>query len=472
MTNNSHPAQAGPSDSNVSDILTPENLRTALDAEFDRVLSQLSELVAIESVAWPAYDRHNVEKSAEVVAQMARELSFDSVEILTAQTPDGNDGYPAVVARKEAPEGRPTVVLYAHHDVQPTGDVALWETEPFVATVKGDRMYGRGAADDKAGVMVHLAALKLLGDKLNVGVVLFVEGEEEAGSPSFNNFLHTYRDKLEGDVIVVADSGNWAERVPALTVSLRGMVALEFSLSTLKHSVHSGMYGGVVPDAGMAMIRLLGTLHNADGSVAVEGLVQSEDVASDYDEATIRRDSGVLDSTELIGSGPFSSRVWSKPALTVIGIDIPDVDHSSNTLQSSVRAKVSMRLAPGQDPQDALSKLKQHLKENVPFGATLEFGPEESGAPWQANLDDPRVAVAKQAITDGFGADVVEMGLGGSIPFIADLLEVFPQASILVTGIEDPDTRAHSANESLFLPDFKSAIVSEALFLHRLGKSE
>ena len=472
MTNNSHPAQAGPSDSNVSDTLTPESLRTALDAEFVLVLSQLSELVAIESVAWPAYDRRNVEKSAEVVAQMARELSFDSVEILTAQTPDGDDGYPAVVARKEAPEGRPTVVLYAHHDVQPTGDVALWDTEPFVATVKGDRMYGRGAADDKAGAMVHLTALKLLGDKLNVGVVLFIEGEEEAGSPSFNNFLHTYRDKLEGDVIVVADSGNWAERVPALTVSLRGMVALEFSLSTLKHSVHSGMYGGVVPDAGMAMIRLLGTLHNADGSVAVERLVQSEDVASDYDEATIRRDSGVLDSTELIGSGPLSSRVWCKPALTVIGIDIPDVDHSSNTLQSSVRAKVSMRLAPGQDPQDALSKLKQHLKENAPFGATLEFGPEESGAPWQANLDDPRVAVAKQAITDGFGADVVEMGLGGSIPFIADLLEVFPQASILVTGIEDPDTRAHSANESLFLPDFKSAIVSEALFLHRLGKSE
>lgn len=469
MTKNSLPTQA---DSSDSESLTPEMLRSALDAEFDAVLAKLSDFVAIESVAWPSYDRANVEKSAEAVAEFARELSFDSVEILTAETADGGQGYPAVVARKEAPEGRPTVVLYAHHDVQPTGDVALWDTEPFVATVKGDRMYGRGSADDKAGVMVHLTALKLLGDKLNVGVVLFVEGEEEAGSPSFNNFLHTYRDKLEGDVIVVADSGNWAERVPALTVSLRGMVALEFSLKTLSHSVHSGMYGGIVPDAGLAMIRLLGTLHNEDGSVAVEGLVQSEDVGADYDEATIRKDSGVLDSTDLIGSGPLASRVWSKPALTVIGIDIPSVDHSSNTLQSSVRAKVSMRLAPGQDPQDALRKLKEHLSANVPFGAQLEFGPEESGAPWQANVGDPRVNLAKQALSDGFGNEAVEMGLGGSIPFIADLLEVFPEASILVTGIEDPDTRAHSANESLFLPDFKSAIVSEALLLHRLGHEE
>lgn len=455
--------------SETARVLSAEALRSLLDNQFDDVVATLSDLVAIPSVAWPSFDRAQVEKSAEVVAGLARELAFDSVEVLTAHTPDGAPGYPAVVARKEAPAGRPTVVLYAHHDVQPAGDPQLWDTQPFSATVRSDRIYGRGAADDKAGIMVHLTALKLLGERLNVGVVLFFEGEEESGSPSFRDFVTTYREKLAGDVIVVADSSNWATGVPALTVSLRGMVALEFTLTTLDHSVHSGMYGGVVPDATLAMVRLLSTLHTPDGSVAVPGLVSNEVADVDYTEDTVRGDSGALESTELIGHGSLASRLWQQPALTVIGMDIPDVAHSSNTLQASLRAKVSMRLAPGQDASAALDALKKHLEDNTPFGARVEFGAHESGSPWQANTSDPVLEQAQEALSEGFGAHTVHMGLGGSIPFIADLLQVFPDASIVVTGVEDPDSRAHSANESLYLPDFKSAIVSEALFLQSLG---
>lgn len=444
-------------------------LRAHLDPILPRVLGTLGELVAIPSIAWSSHDRAQVSASAEAVARLAGEVGFETVEILTAAGPDGSEGYPAVVASRPAPAGRPTVVLYAHHDVQPTGDEALWTTPPFVATAVGDRLYGRGAADDKAGIMVHLTALELLGERLGVGVVLFVEGEEEAGSPSFRNFLVQYREKLAGDVIVVADSGNWAPGVPALTSSLRGMASLEFTVRTLDHAVHSGMFGGPLPDAMLVMTRVLAGLHHPTGAVAVDGLVRHDSTDVDYTETEVRRDSGILPGTELVGTGSLAARLWMQPAITVIGIDVPDVDHSSNTLQAAMRAKLSIRLAPGDHPERALAAVKRHLTEHAPFGALIEFGPEESGRPWSADTADPVIAIARQALTDGYGQDSVLMGLGGSIPFIGDLLDVFPQASILVTGVEDPDARAHSANESLYLPDFASAIIAETLLLDRLA---
>lgn len=463
MTDSQHPRPAS---------ARAVELHTALDTVFDQVKETLASLVALPSIAWPSFDQSHVAASAEAVAGLAREAGFPSVEVLTAPTASGVDGAPAVVARREGPAGARTVVLYAHHDVQPTGDETLWNTPPFVATEIGDRIYGRGASDDKAGILVHLTALRLLGDDLGVGVVLFVEGEEEAGSPSFQNFLRTHRDKLAGDVIVVADSGNWKVGTPALTTSLRGMASLEFTVSTLDHAVHSGMYGGVVPDAALAMTRLLATLHGESGAVAVSGLGGETRADVEYDEAELRRDSGVLDGVELIGDGSLASRLWSQPSITVIGLDLPNVDVSSNTLQHSVRAKLSIRVAPGGTPADALAAVKEHLRSHAPFGAQVEFGADEGGSPWRADTEDPVVDTAMAALSDGFGTEAVQVGLGGSIPFIADLLEEFPSASILVTGVEDPDARAHSANESLHVPDFRSAIVSEALLLEALGRAE
>lgn len=454
--------------SESTSALDSAQLHAELDTIFDEVLGNLTDLVAIPSVAWPSFDAANVTASAEAVAGLARQLGLET-EILTAKQSDGTDGYPAVVASVPAPEGAPTVLLYAHHDVQPPGRAEDWDTEPFVATRKGDRLFGRGAADDKAGIMVHLTALRLLADRLGVGVTLFFEGEEEAGSPSFRNFLETYRDRLRADVIVVADSGNWAAGTPALTTSLRGMCAVEFEVSTLDHAVHSGMYGGVAPDAMLAMTKLLATLHDDNGSVAVAGLHSSTETSIDFDEATLRTDSGVLAETELIGAGTLASRLWTQPSITVIGLDIPDVAVSSNTLQSSLKAKLSIRLAPGDTPASAVRAVEEHLRAHLPFGAQLSIGETEGGSPWQADENDPVVRTARQALTDAWGTESVTMGIGGSIPFIADLLDVFPRASILVTGVEDPDARAHSANESLYLPDFKAAIVAEALLLQRLG---
>ncbi|WP_349827740.1 M20/M25/M40 family metallo-hydrolase [Brevibacterium litoralis] len=457
-----------PAADRLPDAEAAAELRARLAPLQDRLLTELSELVSIPSLAWPSSDPAHVEASARKVAELALAHGFETAEVLRGKNEDGTDGYPAVVATVPAPEGRPTVLLYAHHDVQPTGDPALWESEPFVATRKGDRLYGRGVADDKAGIITHLGVLDLLRDELQVGVVLFAEGEEEAGSPSFRDFIERYRDKLAADVIVVADSSNWTAGTPALTTSLRGVAALEFTVTTLDHDVHSGLYGGVVPDAMMAMTRLLDTLWDSEGSVAVEGLVSSEAAEVDYPEADLRRDSGVLDSTDLIGRGPLSSRLWLQPSLTVIGLDNPAVDVSSNTLRGSMRAKVSVRLAPGQDPQAALEALRTHITTHVPFGARVEFGATEAGKPWKADPADPNVGLASAALTAGFGQEVASMGVGGAIPFISDLQEVFPSASVLVTGPQDPDSRAHSANESLYVPDLWSSIVAEALVLRGL----
>lgn len=451
--------------------MTDNSLLHSIDADFSRTLDELASLVAIPGIAWDSFDPQNLQRCADRVRTLITDTGFDDVEILRANKPDGRPGAPGIIARRPARAGQPTVLLYAHLDVQPPGERDLWLTEPFEATIIGDRIFGRGAADDKAGIMAHLAAIRALGDELDVGVTLFFEGEEEAGSPSFRNFLETYRDRLEADVIVVADSGNWTTEVPALTTSLRGLASLEFEVATLDHAVHSGMYGGPVPDAATSMIRLLSTLHTDDGAVAVPDLVTADPPQIDYPEDTLRADAGVLDGVSLLGTGGLAERLWTKPSLTVIGLDLPNVDVASNTMQGSVKAKLSMRLAAGQDPEAALESLKQHLQANAPFGAAVTFTADETGKPWSAPADAPATRLAHEAMTEAWGTPAVDIGIGGSIPFIADLIDVFAGAEILVTGVEDPDSRAHSANESLHVPGFKKAIVSEALLLRKLASN-
>lgn len=447
-------------------------LREHVAANFDRILSELGELVAIPGIAWESFDPAHLERSAEAVAELVRAIGVDSVEILREPTDAGTLGSPAVVARKAAAPGKPTILLYAHHDVQPPGNADDWNTPVFEATRVGDRLYGRGAADDKAGIMVHVAALRAVLDQVKdfgVGVSFFFEGEEEAGSPSFRNFLEAHQDKLAADVIIVADSSNWAVGTPALTSSLRGMAAAEIEVRSLGHAVHSGMFGGPVLDAPILAARLIASLHDADGSVAVSGLVANDHADVDYDEEQFRADSGLLGSVSLAGTGKITDRLWNKPALSVIGMDMPRVDQSSNTLIPRTRFKVSMRLAPGQGPAEALEALERHILSQDVRGAEVVFRATEAGSAYLADEAAAANATARWALERAWGTEPVSMGLGGSIPFIADLLEVFPQAQILVTGVEDPDSRAHSANESLHLGDFQNAIVAEALLLARLN---
>ncbi|MEA3550742.1 dipeptidase [Pseudarthrobacter sp. C1] len=450
-----------------------EDLRSSIDRSFNQTLARLKELVAIPGIAWPSFDRAPLERSAEAVAELLRGTGLGNVQILGCNKPDGTPGGPAVVAQRPAADGKPTILLYAHHDVQPAGDQSLWETEPFTAVEKDGRLYGRGAADDKAGIMAHLAAYaavtEVLGNSLGLGVTFFFEGEEEAGSPTFRSFLEANRELLRADVIVVADSSNWKVGVPALTTSLRGLVDGTIEVQVLDHAVHSGMYGGPVLDAPTLLSRLIATLHDDEGNVAIEGLVARDTATVDLSEEDYRADASVLDGVRLAGSGSIASRLWTKPALSIIGFDAPSVEAASNTLLPRARAKFSLRLAPGQVPEEAMEAVRRHVAANAPFGAKVTFTPGESGNPFLTDTSSSAASLAMWALGEAWGVKAVETGIGGSIPFIADLTELYPDVQILVTGVEDPDSRAHSANESLHLGDFRKAILAEALLLARIN---
>ena len=450
---------------------TLTTLRRAVDDLFPQLQAELEALVRIPGIAMASFDQVHVEASAKAVAELLRDVGLPEVEILRASKPDGTPGAPAVVARKPAPPGAPTVLLYAHHDVQPPGEG--WNTVPFTPTQIGERLFGRGAADDKAGIIAHLGALRALsstGLMPDVGVAVFIEGEEEDGSPSFRNFLEQYRERLDADVIVVADSANWKVGIPALTTSLRGLVDGVVEVRVLDHAVHSGFFGGPVLDANVVLARLIATLHDDAGNVAIAGLVVGDEPQVDYSEESFRAEASVLDGVQLAGSGSLAGRMWTKPSIAVIGIDATPVASASNTIAPSARAKVSLRLAPGQDPTAAQEALEAHLLANAPFGAEVIWTNESAGKPFLAPVDTAAMRAARAAFAAAWGVDPVDTGVGGSIPFIADLLEVFPNAAILVTGVEDPDSRAHGANESVHLGELRKVILAEALLLASIAQ--
>ncbi|MDR6938882.1 M20/M25/M40 family metallo-hydrolase [Arcanobacterium hippocoleae] len=444
-----------------------ENIAGQVAEIYPKALQELIELVAIPSISASSFDQSTLEKSAQWICGKAQKLGLES-EVIQIQTADGKVGRPAVLATRQAKAGKPTVLLYAHHDVQPVGELDLWEqSDPFAAVERDGRLFGRGAADDKAGVMLHLAAIEAADPE--VGIVLFVEGEEEVGSPTFVEFLETYKERLAADVIVVADSNNWKVGTPSLTTSLRGVVQVGVSVAVLDHALHSGAYSGPTLDAPTIACRLISTLHNECGEVAVAGLLSYDDAQVDYPEADLRKDMGMLDGVELTGTGSLTSRLWTKPTITLIAMDITPTAKASNTLLPKCDFVLSLRVAPGQDPAAAGAALVQHLQENVPFGARIEVAVNECGPGFEAKAETEVTQIAKWALREAWGRDSVDIGVGGSIPFISTLAEVFPQADILVTGVEDPDTRAHSANESLELADWKNAILAEALLLTKLG---
>ena len=428
------------------------------------VRSDLEDLVRIESVWADPARRPEVQRSAQLTADLLNQAGFPEVQIVA------QGGAPAVIARYPAPEGAPTVLLYAHHDVQPEGDAGQWVSPPFEPTERDGRLYGRGSADDKAGIATHLAAIRAFDGKPPVGVTVFVEGEEESGSPSLGRLLATHRDELAADVIVIADSDNWSTEIPALTVSLRGLADCVVEVQTLDHGLHSGLWGGVLPDALSALVRLLASLHDDDGNVAVAGLHEGFATEVDYPAERVRADSGLLDGVEEIGSGSVVQRLWAKPAVTVIGIDTTSIAAASNTLIPWARAKVSLRVAPGGDATAHLAALRRHLETHAPWGARVTVTPGDVGQPYAIDATGPVYDAARAAFRAAWGREPVDMGMGGSIPFIAEFAAAFPAATILVTGVEDPGTQAHSINESLHLGVLEKAATAEALLLEKLAR--
>ncbi len=446
--------------------LSTDELRARLEAEMPGVRRDLEALIRIESISADPAKAQTLHQSAEAVSALFAAEGFDC-QILSA---DG--GAPALVAHKQGPPGAPTVLLYAHHDVQPVADD--WDTPPFEPTERGARLYGRGAADDKAGIAAHLAAARIFKDDLPVSLIIFSEGEEEIGSPTLPAFLKEHQELLRSDVIVIADSTNWDIGVPALTTSLRGMVGLVVEVRTLTQGVHSGMWGGLVPDALITLARLIATLHDDEGNVAIAGLYAGPAADIDYPEDRLRAESGAVPGLQWIGSGSAVERLWTKPALSITGLDAPKSAGASNTLVPVARAMISLRVAPGDTAANALECLVRHLESHVPWGAELHCSPARSevGEPIKIDATGPAYDAARAAFQEAWdGTPPIDMGVGGSIPFIAEFLDAFPDASVLVTGVEDPDTRAHGPNEGLHLGEFKRVCLAEVLLLRNLVNS-
>ena len=442
------------------------DLATTVDALMPAVIADLTALVAIESISSLPDHAGEVERSAHEVARLLTEAGCPEVEVVAVP-----GGRPAVLGHFPAPEGMPTVLLYAHHDVQPTGDPQAWTSAPFAATERDGRLYGRGTSDDKGGIAVHLAALRAFDGRPPVGVKLFIEGEEEVGSPAMGDFLATYGDRLAADLVVICDSANWAVGVPSFTTTLRGLADCVIEVATLDHPLHSGGFGGVAPDALTALCRLISTLHDDQGNVAVAGLGRTTAAELEYPEDRLRAESGVLDGVDYLGDGPVVERLWTRPAISVLAIDATRVADASNTLTASARAKISLRVAPGDRAVDALDRLVEHLESHAPWGSRVTVTRGDTGDPSTVPTDGPYARLAAEVFGEAFGQPVAEIGQGGSIPMVAALQERFGDAEILLTAVGDPDTRAHGIDESLHLGDLRRACLAEALLLARMGES-
>ncbi len=444
-------------------MTSANKLRERVHAAMPEVQRDLERLVSIPSVSAKDWDAAPLRRSADAVAEMLRAAGADA-KILSS---DG--GHPAVVGYVAAPAGAPTVLLYAHHDVQPPGPESEWGSPAFAPTVRGGRLFGRGSSDDKAGVVAHIAALRAFGGKPPVGVAVFIEGEEEAGSENLRAYLEQERARLRCDAVVVADGGNWRLGEPALTTTLRGVVSCVVEVRVLDKAVHSGQFGGPFPDALTALAHLLATLHDKKGDVAIAGIVRGKAKKLDLTEDELRAQAGVRGGVQVIGKGGLTDRLWMKPSVSVLAIDAPPVREAINQLVPVARAKVSMRIPPGQDGKAALAALVAHLRGNAPWGAEVGISQESSGEPFVTRTGGRAYKAMKAALSKAWDHKAVDIGAGGTIPFLHDLAELFPNAEIMVTGVEDPASRAHGPDESVDLGELERACLAEALFLEKFS---
>lgn len=429
-----------------------------------RVREAHARLVRIPSLSAAGHDPAPVRESALLTAELLRGIGAK------ARVLEAPGAHPAVVGRIAGPAGSRTVLLYAHHDVQPPGPASRWSSPAFEPVERDGRVFGRGTSDDKAGIAAHLAAVLAHDGRPPCTVLFFIEGEEESGSKHLRGFLEAEREALRCDAVVIADSGNWRVGQPALTTTLRGVVDCIVEVTTLDHAVHSGGFGGIFPDAVTCLARMLATLHDEQGRVAVRGIASGDADPLDLTEQELREWTGARPGLRTVGDGAFTARMWTRPAVSVIGFDAPSVHDSSNQIVPSARARVSMRIPPAQPAGPALDALCAHLENARPWGAEVKVTRGSAGEPFVASTSGPAYDAMHSALAEAWGRKALDIGIGGSIPFLADFAELFPGAELLVTGVGDPSSNAHSEDESLHLADFENVCVAEARFLELFAR--
>jgi cysteinylglycine-S-conjugate dipeptidase len=435
-----------------------------------RAHRDLAELVAIRSVADPRqFPPEECAKAATWVQDAFAEAGLTGLrQVETA------DGSKAVYGERPGPPGLPTVLLYAHYDVQPPLDDAAWRTPPFQLTEKDGRWYGRGAADCKGNIVMHLTALRALGANggPSVGLKLIVEGSEEQGTGGLERYVPTDPDLLRADAILVCDTGNAKLGLPTVTTSLRGLANVVVTVKALASEMHSGMFGGAAPDALAALVAMLATLRDAEGNTTVRGLDNTQTWSGvPYDRQQFRADANVLDGVSLLGSGTVADMLWARPALTILGIDCPPVVGSSAAIQPTARARLNLRVPPGMDANTAQEALAAHLRAVAPWGVHVEMEPEATGAPFRAATGGPAYATLGAAMKEAYGKDMTSAGQGGSIPLCNVFRDTYPDAEIILMGVEEPLTLMHAPNESVDPTEIAGMALAEALFLERYGSA-
>jgi acetylornithine deacetylase/succinyl-diaminopimelate desuccinylase-like protein len=443
------------------------DLDTRIDIDRDRIADELATLVQIPSVGYEGYDPANVRASAEATARILRDAGLEEVELLELE-----GGHPAVFGWIAGPAGAPTVLLYAHHDVQPAADADAWDTAPFQPEIRDGRMYGRGTADDKCGIVIHAAAVRALlaEGQPPVTIKVVVEGEEECSTEHLPALVQGNADLLHADVAVVADSGNIRTGEPTITTSIRGATAITVRVDVLPQAVHSGAFGGPLPDAVTALSRMIATLHTDDGEVAVDGLQRFPWKGADITEGEFREETRVFPEVQLLGSGTIAERTLSKPSINVLAFEAPRVSEVANQIVPTATAVVGLRMPPGEDYAGAAEKVAEHLRRAAPWGVRATVtNHEEPGAGYIVDTTSPTFAAAREALRGAFGKDVVELGSGGSIPLVPLLTETFPGIEILMWGAADHLSNYHSRNESVDLGEVVRMAQAETLFLAALG---
>ncbi|MER7673311.1 dipeptidase [Kitasatospora sp. NPDC096128] len=446
-------------------------LADAVRSLMDRARTDLAELVAFPSVADPRqFPVEECQKAAHWVAEAFAAEGLTGIRLL--DTPDGTQ---SVYGELPGPEGAPTVLLYSHYDVQPPLDESGWHSPAFELTERDGRWYGRGAADCKGNILMHLTALRALrqvyGDGYPVGLKIIVEGSEEQGTGGLERYAEAHPELLAADAIVIGDTGNFAPGLPTVTASLRGMTVVEASISTLAGNLHSGAFGGAAPDALQSLIKVLASLHDENGDVAVAGLAADQTWEGvQYAEEQFRADAKVLDGVALTGTGSVSDRLWARPSVTVLGIDAPPVIGATSSVQSAAKALISLRVPPGMETEAAQDALVAHLEAQVPLGARLTVQRQGNGAPFRADTDGPAYEAMAEAMAEAFGTAMVAAGEGGSIPLCNTLRSLYPQAEIVLIGVEDPTTQIHAVNESVDPQELERMALTEALFLRRYAE--